>query len=63
MEHIEEDVQVFKNFHQSLSEKGVLLISTPSDQGGSDVHDHNEGDLEYKDLLMSMCAMVITYMR
>ncbi len=44
MEHIEEDVQVFKNFHQSLSEKGVLLISTPSDQGGSDVHDHDEGD-------------------
>ncbi len=41
MEHIEEDVLVFKNFHQSLKEGGALLISTPSDQGGSDVHDHD----------------------
>ena len=41
MEHIEEDVQVFKNFHASLKDKGVLLISTPSDQGGSDAHDHD----------------------
>ena len=43
MEHIEEDVLVFKNFYQSLKEGGVLLISTPSDQGGSDTHDHEEG--------------------
>lgn len=43
MEHIEEDVQVFKNFFQSLKDGGVLLISTPSDQGGSDVHDHGDG--------------------
>ncbi len=43
MEHIEEDVQVFKNFWQSLKEGGMLLISTPSDQGGSDVHDHGGG--------------------
>ena len=42
MEHIEEDVQVFKNFHASMKEKGMLLISTPSDQGGSDVHEHDE---------------------
>ena len=42
MEHILEDVQVFKNFHQSLKAGGVLLISTPSDQGGSDVHDEHE---------------------
>ncbi|WP_423129787.1 class I SAM-dependent methyltransferase [Gaoshiqia sp. Z1-71] len=41
MEHIEEDVLVFKNFHQSLKTGGILLISTPSDQGGSDVHDHH----------------------
>ena len=41
MEHIEEDVQVFKNFYQSLKPGGVVLISTPSDQGGSDVHDHD----------------------
>lgn len=43
MEHIEEDVQVFKNFHASMKDKGMLLISTPSDQGGSDAHEH-EGD-------------------
>ena len=40
MEHIEEDVQVFKNFYASMKENGMLLISTPSDQGGSDSHDH-----------------------
>jgi SAM-dependent methyltransferase len=42
MEHIAEDVTVFKNFHQALQPGGMLLISTPSDQGGSDVHDHGE---------------------
>lgn len=42
MEHILEDVQVFKNFHASLKKGGMLLISTPSDQGGSDVHDDGE---------------------
>jgi cyclopropane fatty-acyl-phospholipid synthase-like methyltransferase len=42
MEHIENDVQVFRNFHKSLKDGGVLLISTPSDQGGSDVHDEHE---------------------
>lgn len=41
MEHIEDDVQVFKNFHQSMNENGMLLISTPSDQGGSDAHEHD----------------------
>jgi SAM-dependent methyltransferase len=41
MEHILEDVEVFKNIHASLKPGGMLLISTPSDQGGSDVH---EGD-------------------
>jgi SAM-dependent methyltransferase len=40
MEHIEEDEKVFSNFFQSLKHGGMLLISTPSDQGGSDVHDH-----------------------
>lgn len=39
MEHILEDVEVFKNFSYSLKPGGMLLISTPSDQGGSDVHD------------------------
>jgi len=42
MEHIEEDVQVFKNFYASLNNNGLLLISTPSDQGGSDAHDHED---------------------
>ena len=42
MEHIEEDVLVFKNFYNSLKDNGILLISTPSDKGGSDVHNANE---------------------
>ncbi len=45
MEHIEDDVQVFKNFHKSMKSGGMLLVSTPSDKGGSDVHDHDhDGD-------------------
>ena len=47
MEHIEDDVQVFRNFHESLSQDGVLLISTPSDQGGSGIHDdHSPGFID-----------------
>lgn len=42
MEHILEDVDVFKNFYASLKTGGMLLISTPSDQGGSDVHDDHD---------------------
>lgn len=42
MEHIEEDVLVFQNFYKSLKNNGVLLISTPSDKGGSDVHGDQE---------------------
>lgn len=42
MEHIEDDVKVFENFYHSLKPGGMLLISTPSDQGGSDVHDEND---------------------
>jgi SAM-dependent methyltransferase len=42
MEHILEDVQVFRNFHASLQKGGMVLISTPSDQGGSDVHEHDD---------------------
>jgi 2-polyprenyl-3-methyl-5-hydroxy-6-metoxy-1,4-benzoquinol methylase len=41
MEHIEDDIKVFENFYQSLKQGGMLLISTPSDQGGSDVHNHS----------------------
>ncbi len=42
MEHILEDVQVFKNFVSSMKKGGMLLISTPSDQGGSDVHGESD---------------------
>ncbi|MGI4734017.1 MAG: class I SAM-dependent methyltransferase [Janthinobacterium lividum] len=42
MEHILEDVEVFRNIHASLKDGGMLLISTPSDQGGSDVHADSE---------------------
>lgn len=42
MEHIEDDEKVFRNFARALHPGGLLLISTPSDKGGSDVHD--EGD-------------------
>ena len=42
MEHILEDVLVFKNIHASLRKGGMLLISTPSDQGGSDVQDDSD---------------------
>jgi len=41
MEHIEEDELVFTNFYKSLRKNGVLLISTPSDLGGSDNHEHD----------------------
>lgn len=41
MEHILEDVQVFENLYASMRPGGLLLISTPSDQGGSDVHEHD----------------------
>ena len=39
MEHIEDDVTVFKNFYNALKPGGFLLINTPSIYGGSDVHD------------------------
>ncbi|MCX6352387.1 MAG: class I SAM-dependent methyltransferase [Bacteroidetes bacterium] len=42
MEHILEDVEVFKNFYASLRDGGMLIINTPSDQGGSDVHGEGE---------------------
>ena len=42
MEHILEDELVFQNFSESLQPGGILLISTPSDQGGSDTDHHDE---------------------
>ena len=41
MEHIEEDELVLSNFHKALKKDGMLMVSTPSDKGGSDVHDHD----------------------
>jgi SAM-dependent methyltransferase len=46
MEHIEEDVKVLKNYYKSMKKGGMLLVSTPSDQGGSDVHDHDHDGTE-----------------
>jgi SAM-dependent methyltransferase len=42
MEHIEDDNLVFQNFYKSIKKNGILLISTPSDKGGSDVHGEHE---------------------
>jgi SAM-dependent methyltransferase len=42
MEHILEDEQVLANYAASLKTGGMLIISTPSDQGGSDVHGDEE---------------------
>lgn len=42
MEHIEPDRLVLANFYKALKTGGMLLISTPSDQGGSDVHEHDQ---------------------
>lgn len=42
MEHIKDDELVFRNFCKALKRNGMLLISTPSDKGGSDVHNDKE---------------------
>lgn len=52
MEHIADDEAVFRNFNSALREGGFLVISTPSDQGGSDVHsgdDHSFIDEHVRD--------------
>lgn len=46
MEHILEDVDVFKNYHASMTSGAMLLISTPSDQGGSGLEEHSEGEVQ-----------------
>jgi len=43
MEHIQDDLAVFGRLCNALKPGGILLISTPSDQGGSDVH-HDEDE-------------------
>ena len=40
MEHIPDDVAVFRNIYSSLKPGGILLISTPSDKNVSDGGDH-----------------------
>ena len=42
MEHIEDDVKVFRNYFNALKEGGYLLMNTPSIFGGSDVHDEED---------------------
>lgn len=42
MEHIPDDITVFKNFYNALKPNGYLIINTPSIYGGSDVHDEND---------------------
>ena len=42
MEHIQDDVQVFRNFYQALKPGGKVLINTPSNLGGSDAHDESD---------------------
>jgi SAM-dependent methyltransferase len=42
MEHIQEDVIVFRNFYNALKKDGYLLINSPSIYGGSDVHQDEE---------------------
>ena len=42
MEHIAEDVKVFESFASFIRPGGSLVISTPSDLGGSDVHSEDD---------------------
>jgi SAM-dependent methyltransferase len=42
MEHIEEDTRVFSSLYRSMNPGGYLVISTPSDMGGSDVRSKDE---------------------
>jgi 2-polyprenyl-3-methyl-5-hydroxy-6-metoxy-1,4-benzoquinol methylase len=42
MEHIPDDITVFRNFYRALKKNGQLFINTPSNLGGSDVHSEND---------------------
>jgi trans-aconitate methyltransferase len=42
MEHIPDDIGVFRNFFRALKPGGTLFINTPSNLGGSDAHSDTE---------------------
>lgn len=42
MEHIEDDLGVFRRFYDALKKNGRVLINTPSNLGGSDAHDEHD---------------------
>jgi SAM-dependent methyltransferase len=42
MEHIEDDVAVFRNFHRVLKPGGYVIVNTPSNLGGSGVTEQGE---------------------
>ena len=42
MEHIEDDIGVFRRFHKSLKHGGRVLINTPSNIGGSDAESEED---------------------
>ena len=46
MEHIQDDAAVFRNIYASLKQGGVLLMSTPSDKGGSDAGHHHDSFID-----------------
>ncbi|MDX2130376.1 MAG: class I SAM-dependent methyltransferase [Chloroherpetonaceae bacterium] len=51
MEHILDDVAVFRNFHRALKEGGTLIINTPSDLAEDHDHDDHahEGSMTFVD--------------
>lgn len=42
MEHIQDDVTVFRNYHKALKKGGYFIMNTPSIYGGSDMHDDDD---------------------
>jgi len=42
MEHIPDDVGVFRNFYRAMRTGGTLFINTPSNLGGSDAHSEED---------------------
>jgi SAM-dependent methyltransferase len=60
MEHIEQDATVFRNFYNSLRDNGILLISTPSDKGGSDVRNDKEESFIDEHVREGYCIKDIT---